>query len=653
MFSKITSTLPFLTLILFLSLSANAQKIEYVKTNSAKESLQIAQGLVNKGKLKKAKRQIQHCIKIKPNFAVAYRVLGNINLELSLHEKAVEAFEKSFELDDKISRAAYFECAKAYMHLYKIDLAQFHLTKYEQMKGTRYANAKLESALEIIYDDELEFMKSNVAFLNEIDFDNAVAETVHLGKTINSSYDEYLPTITSDGNYLVFTRKINNQDENIFFSALQDGQWTPPRQMNDRINSEFNEGMAKFRTDGKAFYFSACERPGAMGGCDVYLAVLENGNVHHVERLQGYINSDFWDSQPSVTCDGKTIYFASTREGGHGGSDIWVSHLRKNGQWGQPVNLGPDVNTPRDEEAPFIATDGKTLYFTSTGLPGQGDGDLFMTQRAGKNRWTTPKNMGYPINSPTKEIGLYVQGDGKTAYFASARPGGQGMLDLYSVELPLHLRPDPMVHIDARIFDAETEEPISTEVKILRNDETYYAKSDKEGKFFTCLPGNKGYSFLIEDHRFENFVQANFLPAQDNALPLLVKIPLVSKKKAVVQSIIPKESMEKRVQFFFGFGSSDLTDETYYELDDLVQMLNKDPDWEIEIVGYTDNVGDINFNRKLSKERAEHIAGYLIEKGIPETKVIKKEGRGALSTKGAMNEDDQKMNRRVDVVLRK
>ncbi len=629
---------------------------DIIKTKNANESLRIAQGLVNKGKFEKAKRQINHTIKIKANFAVAYRILGKINFELAAYQEAIDAFEKSFQLDDKISRAAYFECAKSYLRLYLVDLAEFHVMKYEEMKGKRYTNAKMESALEVIYDAELDQVKANIAYLKTIDFSKQLAKPVHLGKNLNTEFDEYLPTITSNGSYMVFTRKHNNEDENIMFSSQRKDNWEEARPMNSRINSEFNEGMAKFRTDGKAFYFSGCNRPGALGGCDLYLAVLEQGDVHHVQRMDGAINSNAWDSQPSISCDGTQMFFTSTREGGFGGSDLWMSFLLPSGEWSNAENLGPEINTAGDEEAPFIATDGVTLYFSSNGHPGQGDEDIFMTKRISENKWMAPTNLGFPINSPCKEIGFYVKGDSKTAFFASSRPGGEGMLDLYQVELPLHLRPDEMVHIEGFVYDQTSQEPVSTKVKIIRSYDNFEITTDDDGKFFTCLSGNKGYSFQIDAKGYKYFVQANFLAAQDNELPLLVKIPLNPiENKIVSRGPAPakpkKETEERRVQFFFGFDSHELKDETIIDLEELSKIILLDPDWQIEVIGYADNVGEVAYNKKLSEQRAANIVNYLVDAGIPASKVIKKEGRG--SDLELNVEENRKLSRRVDVVIKK
>ncbi len=638
-----------LVLILSFSSLLSFSQSDLVQTDNAKKSLQIAQSLLNKGDLVAAKRQLKHTVKIKDDFAVAFRELGKVYLELEEYENAIEALESSFKLDEKLSRASFFECAEAHFQTDNIEMANFYYEKYKEYKGKRYANADKESGMELSYDLILEERKKNCEYIANMQKDESIPSPTNIGSAINSEFDDYLPTITSDGAQLVFTRTEKNKNENILTSELVGGNWSPARNFSKTINTETNEGMAKFETHGRAFYFAGCQRPDTDGGCDIYRATFKDGKVGTTNRVEGNLNSSFWDSQPSITCDGNVMYFASSRSGGQGGADIWMSFLLDNGDWSHPQNLGPTINTPGDEEAPFISSDGMTLYFSSNGWPGQGNGDLFIARKNAMGSWDPAVNMGYPFNSPAKELGIYVQGNGTTTYFSSARSGGNGGLDVYKMELPDALQADKMVHLEGHVYDEENGNPIATEIRIGREDHKWSTKSDQDGWFFICMPGDKAYSFQISEDGYEYFVNAEYLTAQDNAAPVKIKLPLKPNFKNEPQLVAKTVTLkEKRVQFFFGFDSSDLTDRTIKDLDALTNFLKKDADWKVEVVGYADNVGSSYYNQKLSEKRAKSIVDHLNNAGINIDQVVRNEGKGALDSSKSAD-----TSRRVDVILRR
>ena len=643
----------FISFLLLLSQWSLAQDDgDFRATSNAKESLRRAERLLNKGKLESAAKQFEHTIKIKKNFAVAHRLLGKTYLELGQFKKATKAFEQSFELDDKLSRAALFECGEAYFKMGDPELAMYFFNRYERMKDNNYTNVKKESGLEVSYDLMLDERKMNCNYILNMDKDMVIDSPYNLGNNINSKYDEYLPTITSDGKKLVYTRKIKDTNEDVYLSHKKNENWVKGKAYGNDLNTDENEGMARFEMHGKAFYFSGCMREDTEGGCDIYKATLVDEEIVEVSRLDGQLNSEEWDSQPSISCDGTQMFFASTRRGGIGGGDIYLSSLLPNGDWGVATNLGSVINTEGDEEAPFIANDGKTLYFTSTGHAGQGDGDLFVSKFI-NGQWTAPSNLGFPINSPGKEIGMYVQGNGKTAYFASEREGGTGGLDIYTFELPEEMRPMPMVHLEGMVVDEETKEPIATTVSIKDSeDQSFTAHSDETGWFFLCVPGNKGYSFTINEKGYEYFIDAQFLDAQDNTSSNQVSLELKPKDNAKPVAVRKGSPVrEKRVQFFFEFDSSDLTNKAQVELKELSKLLSREKEWRVEVVGYADNTGSADYNKKLSERRAKSIVTFLSDYGVTIDKVVKAEGKGSIA--GSPYDNSGTQSRRVDVVLRK
>ncbi|MFT6938376.1 MAG: outer membrane protein OmpA-like peptidoglycan-associated protein, partial [Saprospiraceae bacterium] len=642
-----------LCLCLFCIETAEAQ---IFKTMKAIRSLRVAQKHINNGKLEEARNELKNTIKIKNDFAVAYRELGRVHLELFEFEESVDAYEKSFAFDPSLSRAAYFECGEAYFRLSEFEMASTYFSQYGIMKEARYTNAKKESVLEDEHDSRIETRTENYLFALEA----VKAPTLGLGEgpfnvgtDINSAVDDYLPTISGDGQILIYTTQQTYNPlgtatgENIFISKKIKKQWTPGESFSPYLNTEFNEGMAKFASDERFMYFAGCTRSDAIGGCDLYQARLNNLDLLEVNPLKGKVNSDGWDSQPSISCDGMVIYFSSSREGGYGGSDIWRSFRTKDGSWSFAENLGATINTAGDEESAFIAPDGVTLYFSSTGHPGMGDGDIFMTRVQQVNdtiwNWSIPYNLGYPINSPFQEVGLFVKPDGKTAYYASSRLEGSGGLDIYEFTLPEQFQPFDMVFIEGQVKDEFTEEPLRLSLDVMRNGKKWEIETDEDGWYFMCLPTQKAYAFQVNNSNYEYYMEAAFLPSQNNSIPFRFDISLIPKRRIKkVASVGPKELY---YDIYFDFDNFALEDKARGQLRELVEKLETESGWEVEIIGYTDDLGNIAYNQMLSEQRAKAVVTYLDNVGI-KVKSIRQEGKGAVKSGGDV---EREKNRRVEI----
>lgn len=287
------------------------------------------------------------------------------------------------------------------------------------------------------------------AYAHPVDF-----HPENLGSLVNTPYDEYLPSLTADGKNLVFTRRgpkkpssTSNTPEEEDLYQYTFGEEKPARRLAEPLNSSDNEGAQCISRDGHIMIFTACERPDGAGRCDLYQSIWADGKWTKPRNLGAGVNTAAWESQPCLSLDGHTLFFASDRKGGQGGIDIWMARL-VDGRWGSPVNLGPTINTAGDETSPFIHFDGKTLYFASTGHVGMGGADLFVSRLQADGSWSEPVNLGYPINTAGHETGLAVSPDGSTAYFASDQPGGIGRNDLYAFALPVELQPEPVVYVD-------------------------------------------------------------------------------------------------------------------------------------------------------------------------------------------------------------
>ncbi len=538
--------------------------------------------------------------------------------------------------------------------------AALFFQKYEQLKGSRYTNKRKEVDLEKQHDKSAKQRRQNYEFALEAIKNPLSDQPTNIGGKINSAKDDYLPSMAGNGNIMIFTSELTYSPvdmptgENIFIAKKEGTDWLDPVGISSLINSPVNEGMAKLAADERYMYFAACQREDSKGGCDIYKARLNNYVVTDVNPLEGEINSDNWDSQPAITCDGQTLYFSSSREGGYGGADIWVSYLRPDGSWSEALNLGSEINTEGDEEAPFIAADGNTLYFASTGLPGMGDGDLFISRRkkeGDKYLWSKPMNLGYPINSTFQEVGIFLKPDGYTAYFASERLNGFGGLDIYEVELGRDYQPKNMVLLEGQVTDNLTGEPLEVEVEILRDDEKWILKTDEDGRYFLCLTSRQAYAFTVTAANYQYFLKTAFLPEQDNSIPFVFNISLIPNE------IPRRDELDELVSeihrnFYFDFDDFSLNDKTRRQLDKLILQLKKEKEWEVEVIGYADNVGSTAYNQLLSEKRAQSIVAYLKDEGITVNKV-RLEGRGSVGEGSLTTPKGSEKDRRVEVILRK
>lgn len=438
---------------------------------------------------------------------------------------------------------------------------------------------------------------------------------VNMGKSINTPFEEYLPAVTADEQTLIFTRKLklptNQYNEDFYISKKIDGKWQPAKNMAKPINTGRNEGAHTISPDGKYLFFTGCNRPGGYGSCDIYFSKREGNTWSSPINIGPPVNTNSWESQPSISADGRNLYFVSNRKDGHGKIDIWVSTLSDKGQFSEPVNLGTRINTKQDDQSPYIHPDNKTLYFSSKGQIGMGEEDLFMVKKDSSGKWGTPKNLGYPINTQGNEFSLYVSADGMTAYFSSDRFGGEGKMDIHFFELHEKARPEPVTYVKGKVFDSQTKKSLFANLELidLESGTTVIAVgSDKQnGSFLVCLPAGKNYALNVskKDYLFysENFSLKNRNPDKPYLMDIALQ-PIKIGEKVVLKNI------------FFETASFQLKDESKVELERLVSLLNSNPGISIEISGHTDNVGKEQANMVLSKNRAKAVYDYLISQQI-------------------------------------
>ncbi|RYG09538.1 MAG: hypothetical protein EOO07_23700, partial [Chitinophagaceae bacterium] len=458
---------------------------------------------------------------------------------------------------------------------------------------------------------------------------------------------DYFPALTADGETIIFSRVVNG-NEDFYTSQKKEGRWQKAGPLSSSINTAtFNEGAQSISPDGKYLFFTGCNRPDGFGRCDIYLSRKEGNQWGKAINLGSTINSEYWESQPSISPDGNTLYFVSNRPGGLGSYDIWKSMLNDESKWTAPVNLGAQINTAFDENTPFIHSDGKTLYFSSDGWPGMGSKDIFFS-KLHDEKWSKPQNLGYPINTFNEETGLIVSADGSEGLFSSNLGGGFGELDIYRFKLPEIAKPGLVTYVKGIVRDSETNEPLEASIIVvdlktdlaLFNDNT----SAETGDFLTVLPIGTTYSFDVDAPGYLFHSRHYDLKEFSGTKPFEVTL-FLDKIKIGANATL--------ANIFFDTNKFQLLPTSMAELNLLLDFLTTNDKLSIEIEGHTDSSGEKKFNEKLSENRAKEVYNFLVTNGIS-SKRLSYKGYGSTKPKADnTTEEGKKQNRRTEFIITK
>ena len=470
---------------------------------------------------------------------------------------------------------------------------------------------------------------------------------------LNTDQNEFLPALTADESLLVFSRLVGSQ-EDIFYSRKTDGVWGEGQPIS-ALNTPFNEASQSISADGRILVYTACERKDAIAGsCDLFLIEFKGEQWTQPVNIGPPVNTSAWESMPSISADGTTLIFASKRNGGQGGEDLWVTHRKQDGTWAKPQNLGEAINTTGDERAPFLHPDGQTLYFMSTGHPGMGKFDLFYSRKQANGHWGTPTNLGYPINTMANEGAIFVSLDGKKAFFNSNRIDQEDEVansDIYTFELYPEARPLAVTYVKANIKDQKTRKSLSAKVTFtdLEKGKMFAsAFTDQTGTFLVCLPAGKDYALDVSMDGYlfhsENFALSGLNTIEE---PFLLEIELVPiPEETIVADEKPAPVVLNNV--FFETGSAELKKASLTELNRLYQLLEDNPKLKIRINGHTDNVGNETDNLQLSEARAKAVYDFLIEKGVDEARLKYKGFGESQPIDSNEKEEGRRKNRRTE-----
>lgn len=626
--------------LLLLFISSLALKAQYDPAKVNKKAVQLynqAMERVDEGNLANAAGILQQAVETDKQYADAFLALAGIYAKTKSYKSSAANYEKAFAIDA--------EYTMDYKQMYSIQLAgmgdfegAFKALEEQMTKKPPKNPTSLESAKRRLksYAFAVDYAKNNPV-------KNYVFAPYNLGAGVNSPEPEYLPSLTIDGNILLFTRRVNGLNEDFYYSRKKNGQWEAAQPIPGPINTPMSEAGQSISTDGQWLVFCANNRENNFGNYDLYMCFRGPNGWEETYNLGGRINTDQWDAQPSLSPDKRDLYFSSRRPGGLGGKDIYVTHLQANGRWSEPENMGPGINTPGDDECPFIHADNHTFYFVSNGWPGYGGNDLFVTRKKLDGSWETPKNLGYPINTIDDEGTLFVAADGKTAYYASDRADTRGAHDIYSFELREDIRPVKTLWVQGQVTDSKTGKPVAAVVELADlSNKTVTGKvsTDENGYYLITLPVGKDYAFSVNRKGYL-FYSDQFLIAQRTP-------DSVYRKNIALQPIELNASIVLK-NIFFDVGRYELRTESLAELDKLVQLLQENPALKIEISGHTDNQGKPADNLLLSNNRAKAVVGYLVSKSVPAARLTAKGYGETQPVADNKTEEGRALNRRTEM----
>ncbi|MEO6539960.1 MAG: OmpA family protein [Ferruginibacter sp.] len=623
---------------IFSSFISNAQWYDPEKVDKkAGEVYGQAYEEATSGNYTAALKHLQEALGLDPKFVDVFLSRAGIYAELKNYPASVADFETGLKMDPVYS--------KTYLLPYSISLAgvgkfqqaldvvnEFLATPNLNPQSIKAGNYR-KSAYIFALDHEKKHPSKDYIF-----------SPINLGDSINTKDLEYFPSFTIDGSKMIFTRRIA-ADEDFYESNFINGRWTDAKPLGGKVNTNLNEGAQNISQDGQLLIFTGCNYPEGEGSCDLYFSIKTNNGWSEPQNLGPVVNTDFWESSPSLSPDKRDLYFASSMGGGLGGRDIWVTRRLPTGKWSRPQNLGESVNTSGDESCPFMHADNQTLYFNSNGHPGYGMTDLFLSKKMNDSSWAPAENLGYPVNTIDDQGSLIVAADGKTAYYASDGTDTKGGLDIYSFQLREDIRPLKTLWVKGKVFDKKTLSGLPSAVEltdIKSGNLLSKVQTDEDGNYLVTLPLGKDYAFNVNRKGYL-FYSDNFSLLKNNFDSVFtVNIPLQPIEKGA--TIVLKN-------IFFETGKFELQNESRSELDKLVALMSDNPNLKIQIDGHTDNVGQEKDNLVLSTNRAKAVVGYLLSKAIVPQRLTYKGFGSTKPVAGNITDSGKALNRRTELSI--
>lgn len=632
-----------LLIFAFISCSVSSQGL-HTSSNRAVKNYNEGMSGYDYLDYKVAETKFREALKEDPKFYEAYMMLGELFTKLGRNADAADSYRAAVKIDSLYYKPVFFSLANAEMKSGDYASALVHYRVYQEQKGVSEKNLALARKYIINCEFAVEAMKHPVKF-----------SPVNIGEGINTEEDEYWPSITADGQTLMFTRQTmsytdprtpwTKSQEDFYISRFTEGKWSTALNAGSPLNTTLNEGAQTLASNGNYMFFTACDRPGALGSCDIFFSAYSDGKWTAPHNLNSPVNTGFWESQPSVSADGRTLFYSSSRPGGFGGKDIWIATLDSASNWNYPENAGDSINTAGDEMSPFIHFDGRTLYFSSDGHPGMGGVDLYVSRLRADSTWRKPLNMGYPLNTFNDEMGLVIESGANRAYYSTVREKSRGK-DIFYFNLEENVRPDPVAYLKGKVYDRETGALIKAEYELINltnKKVTVKSSTDSKGNFLVCLPSGFNYGVNVIKPGYLFYSESFLFEGMHSITRPYIKNIYLSRLKVGEKMIL--------ANIFYATDSWELKSESLSELDNLVDLLTANMGLAMEIGGHTDSTGTAEYNMQLSEKRALSVVNYLISRGIDKSR-LKYKGYGNTMPAGDNDTSEgRQLNRRTEAKI--
>lgn len=629
--------------LIFISAMVFAQAPNTLSTKSKKaiELYTEADNYRVRGQFTQAIALLNQAIDKDKNFFEAYYRLGIVYMSQKDFRTANQYLEKGLSLtaDPKKQKVFWYDLGESYFSIGNYEKAEQYMQSFvneEALNRQKLNRAKL--------------ILRNIQFSKENSKKASAYKQRKLSDTVNSFVLQYFPVLTADQQELIFTRRVGpggNDDEDLVVSRkLENGSWSYPESISKNINSELNEGTCTISADGRKLIFTSCVGRDGFGSCDLFESTKVGDVWSQPKNLGINVNSSEWESQPSLSADGRTLYFVSDRRGGMGRRDIWMATLNDKGQWTKAKNAGKPINTIYDEISPFIHVNNRTLYFASNGLTGFGGYDIFFSERDTASNWNAPVNMGSPINTHEDQFSLFVTADGKKGYYSheEARPAGYSVSFIYEVEIPEEQQIKfKSNYVKGIVRDKKTKEPLLAKIELINlkdNETESLVESDSlSGKYLMVLTQGAEYALYVNKKGYVfRSLNFNYSEVRDFK-PITLDIELERATEGTVAIL---------KNIFFDVDKYDLKEKSKTELQKISRFMSDNPAVKVEISGHTDNVGSAVYNKQLSEKRALAVYHYLIEDGIDPKRLLPK-GYGPEHPVSSNETDDgRQANRRIE-----
>jgi OmpA-OmpF porin, OOP family len=630
-------------ILLVFSLPAFSQVQLSTKSKKAIEFYTEADNYRVRGQFPQAIELLNQALQKDDEFVEAYYRLGLVYQNMKQYDKAIEAYEKGLSLttDVRKQKVFWFDLGEAYLNTKEYQKAMKVLGYF--MNNETQNKQKADKAM-LLY--------KSADFANKNKDNTSPFKQKLLSDTVNCFAMQYFPVLTADQQQLIFTRRVTNDpndDEDLVVTRKNNrGQWTPPVSISKNINTRLNEGTCTISADGRRIILTSCSGRDGIGSCDLYESQKIGNEWTEPKNLGPNVNGPSWESQPSLSADGRTLYFVSDRRAGLGRRDIWISKQDDQGRWTKAVNAGKPINSQFDEMSPFIHVNNRTLYYATNGLPGFGGYDIFYVEKDSAG-WTEPRNIGAPINNHEDQFSLFITADGTKGYYSqdeAARMGGSTS-KIFELTIPsenqIKYRSN---YVKGVVRDKKNQQPLKARIELINIDknqvESLVDSDSLSGEYLIVLTQGADYALYVnKKHYLFKSLNFNYSEIKDFN-PIVLDIDL---ERAEVGSVAVLNNI------FFDFNMSELKPASLPELQKLVSFLKENPELKVEIAGHTDNVGTSAYNRQLSLKRAQSVYDYLVAHGIEKARLLPK-GYGPDQPLAPNDSEAQrKLNRRIEFKL--